>query len=90
MAETRTYRLYKDGKKQAVALEPEIYDSLKEIAKSEKVTITDLCKLIARTHPKDEFSSAIRVFVCAYYRNIAVAIPKEHTNIKPKMFYVVK
>lgn len=90
MADRQIYKLYQKGKRQAVALEPEIYEGLKEIAKTEKVSITDLCKLISRTHPKDEFASAIRVFVCAYYRNLAIAIPKEHTNIQPKTFYIVK
>lgn len=90
MSDRQIYRLYKNGKRQAVSLEPEVYTALKEIAKLEKVSLTEICKLIGRTHPKDELDSAIRIFVCAYYRNLAVSIPKEHTEIKPKTIYLVK
>ena len=76
------FKLYYNGKKQVILLEPIMIVSLQEIAKLEKVSVRELCNLIARTDKNNEIASAIRVFVCSYYRNMALILPADYIDDK--------
>lgn len=57
------------GKRTSVRLEPEMWNSLQEIAKREQCKIHDLCSLISlRKNPDTSLTAAIRVFLMLYYR----------------------
>lgn len=62
-----------DGKKTSVSLEDEFWDSLAAISEVAQVERTVLLKQITKGAPSDNRSSAIRVFCCSYWRNIALA-----------------
>ncbi len=58
-----------EGRRTSVRLEPEMWQSLKEIAAREKATIHDLCTLVylcKRT--SSTLTAAIRVFLMLYYK----------------------
>jgi len=53
----------------SVRLEPEMWNSLYDIAKRERCKIHDICTLInLRKNPKTSLTAAIRVFLMLYYR----------------------
>ena len=58
-----------DGRKTNVSLEDAFWTGLKEIAQSQRVTISELVTSIAAMHKRSNLSSAIRVFVLEYFRN---------------------
>jgi len=76
------YKLFHRGKREEVYLEPEILDAIKEIAKLEQVSVREICALISRMNHKEDsdMASAIRVFVCTYYRNLALVIPRDYVE----------
>lgn len=58
-----------DGRRTSVRLEPEMWNSLYDIAKRESCTIHDICTLISlRKNPKTSLTAAIRVFLMLYFR----------------------
>lgn len=58
-----------DGRRTSVRLEPEMWNSLYDIAKRENCTIHDICTLISlRKNPKTSLTAAIRVFLMLYFR----------------------
>ena len=57
------------GRKSAVSLENDFWTGLKEIARSQCMTLTELVASIAATRNRGNLSSAIRVFVLEYFRN---------------------
>ena len=53
----------------SVRLEPEMWNSLYDIAKREQCTIHDICTLISlRKNPCTSLTAGIRVFLMLYYR----------------------
>ena len=58
-----------DRHKTSVSLEDEFWTGMREIAHSERQTITGLVSAIKKDH-EGNLSSAIRRFVLAYYRQI--------------------
>ncbi len=57
------------GRRTSVRLEPEMWVSLKEIAKRERCTIHDICSLISlRKNENTSLTAAIRVFLMLYFR----------------------
>ena len=66
------------GRKTSVSLEDEFWESLREIAKGRNETLKDLVNKINADRQMFNLSSAIRVFVLDYYRNLGLrAQPKE-------------
>jgi predicted DNA-binding ribbon-helix-helix protein len=59
-------------RKTSVTLENEFWKALKEIAATQRTTISELVDTIAsRRHLRVKLSSAIRLFVLDYFRKIA-------------------
>jgi len=57
------------GRRTSVRLEPEMWTSLREIARRESCKIHDICSLIQmRKNPDTSLTAAIRVFLMLYYR----------------------
>ena len=60
------------GRRTSVRLEPEMWTSLREIARRENCKIHDICSLIQlRKNPATSLTAAIRVFLMLYYRAAA-------------------
>lgn len=60
------------GRRTSVRLEPEMWNSLREISKREECKIHDICSLIQiRKNPNTSLTAAIRVFLMLYYRAAA-------------------
>ena len=60
------------GRRTSVRLEPEMWNSLREIARREKCKIHDICSLIhMRKNPDTSLTAAIRVFLMLYFRAAA-------------------
>jgi predicted DNA-binding ribbon-helix-helix protein len=57
------------GHPTSVSLEPAFWDALKEIAAARELTINELVAMIDKGRQSGNLSSAIRVFVLAYYRD---------------------
>lgn len=63
----KRYNINIDGKRTSVTLEPKTWEVLKDICRYEKMTIHEICSLIAsRKDGKANMSSAIRVFLISY------------------------
>lgn len=61
------------GKRTSIRLEPQLRAALREAAEHKEITIDDLCSKIAEQ--KDggmHISSAVRVFLILFYRNLAM------------------
>lgn len=59
----------------SVRLEPEMWSALHEIAKTEGITIHDVCTAVDDGKTDGEsFSSSLRVFLLQYYREVARGI----------------
>ncbi len=57
------------GRRTSVRLEPEMWSSLRDIAKREQCKTHDICSLIQlRKNPDTSLTAAIRVFIMLYYR----------------------
>lgn len=60
------------GRRTSVRLEPEMWKSLRDIAKRENCKVHDICSLIQlRKNPNTSLTAAIRVFLMLYYRAAA-------------------
>lgn len=67
------------GRRTSVRLEPEMWTSLREIARRENCKIHDICSLIQlRKNPATSLTAAIRVFLMLYYR--AAATDEGHSR----------
>jgi predicted DNA-binding ribbon-helix-helix protein len=61
-----------NGNRTSVRLEPEIWESLLEISQREKLTIHQICSLVAsRIAPGQPLTSSLRVFTLVYFRQAA-------------------
>lgn len=74
------FKIYHQGKAQKIMMEPQMIGAIKEIAKIEKVSIRELCSLISRTCHDGDIAGAIRIFVCIYYRNLALVLPSDYVD----------
>ncbi len=52
-------------------LETQFWDALKEVARREKSDIGEICTRIAKRARNTNLSSAVRVAMMAYYRDLA-------------------
>ncbi len=57
----------------SMRLEPELWDALQEICLRETITLSDLVQRIERENHPGGRTSAIRVHVVTYFRNVARA-----------------
>ena len=57
------------GHKTSVSLEDQFWDALKEIAASRRSTLSEIVASIDSGRNQGNLSSAIRLYVLAYYRN---------------------
>jgi predicted DNA-binding ribbon-helix-helix protein len=78
------------GHKTSVSLEDAFWESLKDIAKARRVTLSDLVGGIDTDREHANLSSAIRLFVLGHYQNRATsdaivdkfASAAEYTNVQ--------
>ena len=59
------------GHKTSVTLEDAYWKSLKEIASGRNMTVSSLVTAVDSERPQSNLSSAIRLFVFDFYRNLA-------------------
>ncbi len=60
------------GRRTSIRLEPEMWDSLREIAEREHCSMHDICTLVAvRKSPETSLTAGIRVFLMLYFRSAA-------------------
>ena len=72
------------NRRTSVRLEPEMWSALYEIASMESLSIHDVCSTVDDYKmPGESFSSALRVFLLKYYREVARGTPKR-VNFKKK------
>jgi predicted DNA-binding ribbon-helix-helix protein len=60
------------GRRTSMRLETQFWDALRELASREHSDISELCTRIAKRARHNNLSSAVRVAVMAYYRDLAV------------------
>ena len=78
------------GHKTSVSLEDAFWESLKDIAKARRVTLSDLVGGIDTNREHGNLSSAIRLFVLGHYQKRAASDPivdkfaraAEYTNVQ--------
>ena len=58
------------GKRTSMRLEPEMWDGLFDIARREELSINDICGEVERVRRQSSLTSAMRVFILSYFRNI--------------------
>jgi predicted DNA-binding ribbon-helix-helix protein len=61
-----------DGHKTSVSLEDPFWSDLKKIAHTQQITLSELVAKIDGTREQSNLSSAIRLFVLHYFRNLSV------------------
>lgn len=67
------------GRRTSIRLEPEMWQSLKEISLREKCSIHDICSLVSiRKKQNTSLTAAIRVFIMLYFR--ASSTEQGHAN----------
>ena len=62
-----------EGRRTSLRLEPEYWSALDEIGRRERFALHDLCTFIRRRDPRRSMASAVRVFVTAYFKELAHA-----------------
>jgi predicted DNA-binding ribbon-helix-helix protein len=67
------------GHKSSVSLEEEFWTALKEIARLQKQTVSEIVDQIDGSRDQHNLSSALRLFILAYYRNLQ---PADETGSK--------
>ena len=67
-SQIKKHSIYLDGKKTSVSLEDIFLESLKEIARCRKVTLSELIRTINAERQHANLSSALRLFVVDFYR----------------------
>lgn len=63
-----------NGRRTSLRMEPLLWDSLKEIAGREGMTIHKVCSEIDRRRGVANLTAALRVFIISYYRRAAVTV----------------
>jgi predicted DNA-binding ribbon-helix-helix protein len=60
-----------NNRRTSVRLEPEMWDCLSDVAERERLTLNELCSRINAKRHQSSLTSAIRVFILGYYRQLA-------------------
>lgn len=63
-----------NGRRTSLRMEPLLWDSLKEIAQREGLTIHKMCSEIDCRRGPANLTAALRVFIISYYRRAAVPL----------------
>ena len=69
------------GHKTSVSLEDEFWTGLKEIASSRQMTVADLVAAIDRDRKTGNLSSALRLYLLAYYRGAQQSIQDSAADV---------
>jgi predicted DNA-binding ribbon-helix-helix protein len=64
-----------DSRRTSMRLEPEMWQALQDIARREALTVNALCAMVNTRRRQSSLTSAMRVFVLAYYRNLTAELP---------------
>lgn len=56
------------GKRTSVRLEPAMWEALHEIAQNEKISLGEICDYLHKHKMESSLTSALRVFILAYFR----------------------
>jgi predicted DNA-binding ribbon-helix-helix protein len=67
MSPVRKRSIVLNGHKTSVSVEDEFWSALKEIAASRSMTMSDFCSEIDKRRENGNLSSAMRLYVLAYY-----------------------
>lgn len=59
------------GRRTSMKLEPDMWDALDEICRRERLSVHDICGLIAERHRGNNLTAAMRVFILGYFRAAA-------------------
>ena len=70
----RSGNIVVNGHRTSIRLEPEMWSALSEIAAAERVRVNELVSRIASRTRSGSLTSAVRVFIMAYYRTRAHAL----------------
>ena len=65
----RKYSVSIAGHRTSLSLEPEFWESLKDISEKKNMTLSALIREIDAVRGRQNLSSAIRVFILEYFRN---------------------
>lgn len=68
----KTRNVLIERQRTSMRLEPEMWDALSDIAEREELSIHELCSQIGAHRRQSNMTSAVRVFIVDYYRQIAV------------------
>ncbi len=60
-----------NNRRTSVRLEPEMWECLADVAQRERITLNELCSRINAKRHQSSLTSAIRVFILGYYRQLA-------------------
>ncbi|MBU0725145.1 MAG: ribbon-helix-helix domain-containing protein [Alphaproteobacteria bacterium] len=74
----RSHNVVVNGHRTSMRLEPEMWSALREIAGREKMSINQLCGLINKVRDRSSLTSAVRVFILAYFRSVAKQLESPH------------
>lgn len=55
-----------------------MWSALREVAGREQMSINQLCTLINRVRDRSSLTSAVRVFILAYFRSVAKQLETPH------------
>lgn len=65
-----------DGRRTSLRLEEDIWDALADICQREGMTVHQVCTQIDKRRGGSSRTSAVRAFIVAYFRSVAVALEK--------------
>ncbi|KZD12314.1 ribbon-helix-helix domain-containing protein [Oceanibaculum pacificum] len=74
----RSHNVVVNGHRTSMRLEPEMWSALREVAGREQMSINQLCTLINRVRDRSSLTSAVRVFILAYFRSVAKQLEAPH------------
>ena len=65
------------GHRTSMRLEPEMWDALHDICEREKMNVHEMCSLVDVRRRQFSLTSAVRVFIIAYYKALVMADTEE-------------
>ena len=60
-----------EGRRTSLRLAPEYWSALDQIGRLEEFPLHELCTFIRRRDPRRSLAAAVRIFVTAYFRELA-------------------
>jgi predicted DNA-binding ribbon-helix-helix protein len=66
--------------KTSISLEDAFWTGLKEIARSRRLTLSEMVGVIEAGRSQGNLSSAVRLFVLDHYRNVVGAVPDQRNS----------